>query len=246
MDFEDTAEEAAFRAGGAELAEGQRPRDGARRGLDAAGLLRLRRSVRRPRGGHGSAPCTTADGPASVAGRLRGPGRHADGAAHLPPGGVPLRRALGPLRRRHRHGRSDDHRPRHRRAARPLPARHAARRRRVVPAVQRARRRVGPGQPDHPCRSSTATSGSSTARRCGARAPTTPSYGHPARPHRLGPAQAPGHHVLPRGHGHAGHRRATAAPDDRRVVVQRGVPHRRAGTGGQRDGRRSTRAGGSP
>ena len=41
--------------------------------------------------------------------------------------------------------------------------------------------------------------------------------------------EAPRHHVLPGRHALAGHRGAAAAPDDRRVALQRGVPHRRAG-----------------
>ena len=38
--------------------------------------------------------------------------------------------------------------------------------------------------------------------------------------------QAQGHHLLPRRHGVAGHRHPAAAPDDRRRPLQRGVPRR--------------------
>ena len=54
----------------------------------------------------------------------------------------------------------------------------------LVPAVQRAGRRLRPRRhPDH-ARCATATSGSSTARRCGRRARSTPTLRDPHRPHR--------------------------------------------------------------
>ena len=56
-----------------------------------------------------------------------------------------------------------------RRAAGALPRAAAAGRRALVPAVQRARRRQRPGRARPPGPSATATSGSSTARRCGPR-----------------------------------------------------------------------------
>ena len=62
--------------------------------------------------------------------------------------------------------------------------------------------------------SATATSGSSTARRCGAPAPTTPTR-HAAGPHRLGRAQAPGHHVLRAADAPTRRRGPAAAPDER-------------------------------
>ena len=60
-----------------------------------------------------------------------------------------------------------------RRAAGAVPARDAAGRRDLVPALLRTRRRFRPRRPAHPSRYATATSGSSTARRCGPRARTT-------------------------------------------------------------------------
>ena len=97
----------------------------------------------------------------------------------------------------------------------------------LVPAVQRTRSRLGPGQPGHP--------GRPRRRRVGrqrsegvefGRPPRRP--GDPAGPDRSRPAQAPRHHLLHPRHAHPGHRGAPAPPDDRRSDLQRGVPHRRA------------------
>ena len=79
-----------------------------------------------------------------------------------------------PLLRPH-HGRADRRHPRRRRAAAAAAAPHVHRRGRLVPALQRARRRLRPGRPGHAGRSATATSGSSPARRCGTRSPTSPT-----------------------------------------------------------------------
>ena len=54
------------------------------------------------------------------------------------------------------------------------------------------------------------------------------------RAHRSGAAQARGHHHAHRRHARAGHHGAAAAPDHRRVPLQRGLPRRGAGAGGQR------------
>ena len=77
---------------------------------------------------------------------------------------------LGPAARR-----PDDRHPRHRGADRPLRPRHRHRAEGVVPALQRARGRLRPGRPADPGRARTATSGSSTARRCGPRAASSPT-----------------------------------------------------------------------
>ena len=57
----------------------------------------------------------------------------------------------------------------------------------------------------------TATSGSSTARRCGPRSPTSRALGHARRAHRPRAAEAQGHDVLRRRHARAGRRGAAAA-----------------------------------
>ena len=69
------------------------------------------------------------------------------------------RRARDPRRDRRRHARPDDHRPRHRGAEGALPRPDAARRRGLVPALLRARRRLGPRR-----RSRRARAGRTTAR----------------------------------------------------------------------------------
>ena len=133
---------------------------------------------------------------------------------------------LRPQPHRLRHGRPDRADPRHRRAGRRLlrplftgeeiwcqlfsePGRRLRRRRRSPPG---------------PC--ATATSGSSTARRCGRPWPTWP-VGDARRPHRSRRAQAQGPDLLRRRHARPRRRGQAAAPDDRRGRVQRGVLHRR-------------------
>ena len=110
----------------------------------------------------------------------------------------------------------------------PLPATAVHRRGHLVPALLRAGCRLRRRRAVDDRASATATSGSSTVRRCGprsahisrggacsSRAPTRRSPKH-ARPHRL------------RGrHARARRRGAAAAPDDRRGRVQRGLLHRR-------------------
>ena len=101
----------------------------------------------------------------------------------------------------------------------------------VVPAVLRAGRRQRPRQPVVPGRAPTATTGSSPARRCGARTggwPTAASCS-PA-PTRRRPA-TPGISFFLVDMHLAGHRGAAAAADDRRQRVRRGVPRRGAAAG---------------
>ena len=175
-----------------------------------------------------------------LAGRVRWSGRHVRRSHDLPPGRGEVRRGLEPVRRGHRHGGPDHHRPRHRRATPPVPARPCSRARRsgASCSASPARAPTWPACRPGPC--GTATSGSSTARRCGARARTTPTWGS------CWPAPTPtlpkhrGHHLLPPRHAQPGCRGATAAPDDRWRDVQRGLLHRCAGAGGQR-GRRGQR-----
>ena len=100
----------------------------------------------------------------------------------------------------------------------------------MVPAVQRARERVRPRRADDPRRA--------RRRRVGRQRPEAVEHERPPRrlrpaprPHRLGRAQAPRHHLLRAADAPAGRRGPPAAPDERPRLVQRGVPHRRPGAG---------------
>ena len=97
------------------------------------------------------------------------------------------------------------------------------------------------------------TTGRARRRRVGGQRPEGVDVGralqrprHPPRPHRPRPAEAPRHHLLPRRHALARHRGAPAAADDRRVALQRGVPHRRARARTSGSSARSTAAGAWP
>ena len=119
-----------------------------------------------------------------------------------------------------------------RRAKGPSPAGDAARRRGLVPVVLGARRRLRPRRFAHPSRRVTATSGSSTARRCGRRARSTAIGGCCSR--ALTPTR-PSTRASPRSlldMQYARHRGTPAAPDHGCVALQRGVPHRRPHTRG--------------
>ena len=96
-----------------------------------------------------------------------------------------------------------------------------------------------------PAPNATATSGSSTARRCGTRAPTSPTGGSSSpAPTGTRPSTAASptswSTCAPRRRGPA------AAPDHRRRGLQRDVPHRRPHPARQRARRRSTAGGASP
>ena len=201
---------------------------------DAAHVARRARS--------GSARCTTAAGPAS-----RGRSRRAGAAA---PGWqqrifneeqARFDVAVGAFAVGIGMAGPDDHRVGHRRAAGAVPARDAARRRDLVPAVLRAGRGLRPRRAADPRRRATATSGSSTVRRCGRRARTTATGACCSRAPipmcRSTGASRPSSLDMRT----PGHRRAPAAPDHRRVALQRGVPHRRAHP--RRDAARSARRG---
>ena len=117
----------------------------------------------------------------------------------------------------------------------------------LVPAVQRAGRRLRPGRAGHPRGARRRRAGSSTGRRCGPRGATRAGRAHPGRPHRPGRAQARGAHLLRCCDMTRARRRGpAAAPDHRRGRVQRGVPHRRAGPRRRPDRPRSATAGGWP
>ena len=180
-----------------------------------------------------------------VAEGVRRARRHARRGSHLRSGAGALRRRRWRVRRRHRDGRADADRARHRSAEAAVPPGAAARRRGVVPAVQRAGRRVRPRRAADPRRA--------RRRRVGRRRAEGLELGrapqrarHPAGAHRPGRAEAQGHHVLRARHALARDRGAAAAPDQRRRALQRGVPDRRADPARERGRRGERRVGCRP
>ena len=177
MDFDDTPEEAAFRQEVRELADGECQGEGCRAAVVVPLLLRLRRRLRHRGQGLAAPPVRRRLGRDHVAGRVRWSGRRCRPVDDLPPGGGPVRR--------------------HHRACSPSPSGWPARRSSATAATSSApatfrpcsgERRSGascsasrgqaptsPAWPPGP--SATGTSGWSTARRCGARVPTTPTWG---------------------------------------------------------------------
>ena len=157
--------------------------------------------------------------------RARRPQRHARADADLPGGdgrpGPPPGAALPRLR----HRRAQPARVRHRRAE-GAGARGAPRRHRVVHRHERARRGLRPRLAldarrarRRPVRRQR-PEGLDVVRDVGAEV-------LPLRPHRPGRAQAQGDQRPDPRHGHAGHRRAAAAPHHRQRRLRRGVLHRR-------------------
>ncbi len=120
-------------------------------------------------------------------------------------------------------GRTSAHRARHRRAQGTVHQAHRHRRDHLVPAVQRAGRRLGPGRAGHPGRGGrgrVAGDGSEgLVDRSGDR-----GLRAAAGPHRRQRAQAPRHHQLRAADAPAGCRGAPAAADERARLVQRGIP----------------------
>ena len=159
--------------------------------------------------GGGRARCTTAGGPASP-----GPRRSAGGAA------TPIQEAIfarsrrafgvtiGAVRGRHRHGRADAAAARHPEQQARCLAADAARRRGVVPAVQRARGRLRPRLAAHP--------GRARRRRVGRQRPegvdverAARRVGHPHRPHR--PRRRPSTRASPTSSSTCDRRASTSA-----------------------------------
>ena len=120
-------------------------------------------------------------------------------------------------------GRAGAHRARHRCAPGTLRQAYRHRRDHLVPAVQRARCRLGPGRADHPGRGGRRRVAGDRAEglvdRSGDRGLRTA-----AGPYRCQRAQAPWHHLFRAPDASAGGRGAPAAADERALLVQRGVP----------------------
>ena len=140
------------------------------------------------------------------------------------------RRAAGDQPHRRRDGRADTPGPRHRRAEAPVPAAAPPRRRDLVPAVQRARRRHRPGRGHDHGRApgATAASWAVSGHKLWTSAAHYADWGILLARTDWDVPKHQGVHVLPRRHEGAGRYHPTAAADDRRRRVQRGVPRRRA------------------
>ena len=147
-----------------------------------------------------------------------------------------VRRPRGARRARPAARGAHDRGARHAGADRPLRAGHRHRPEGVVPALQRARRRLRPRRP--------ADQGDQGRRRVDRHRPEGVDlrrpggrHGHAHRPHRPQRPQAPGHHLLRHRHAPEGHRDPAPGGDDRARHVQRGLhgggdrprrrPHRR-------------------
>ena len=118
MDFDDSEDEAAFRAAARAFLDANAARrkpgavEGYRRGQDRPGALERREGLPAPQGRGGLRRHQLARG-------LGRPRRHPDPADHLRPGGSALRRAHGDLRHRRQPRPADDLHLGHRRAAAP-------------------------------------------------------------------------------------------------------------------------------
>ena len=128
----------------------------------------------------------------------------------------------------HDAGRPDDHHPRQRRAEAALPAHHRQRPGGVVPALQRARRRLRPRRPPVQGREGRRRVDRQRPEGLDQRGPAR-RPGHAHRPHRPRRPQAQGHQLLRHPDAPARHRRPAAGGDDGPGPVQRGLPRRRPG-----------------
>ena len=224
MDLTPTAEEAALRDEVRAVAAGE-PAVGVRQGAAAA--------LRRPRGRGRVRPRVAGEARERALGRRRLAQRSTAGAArarralHRHRGARPGTRtgARRPHRREPR--RAHAARARHARAEGALAAAHPRRVGDLVPAVQRARSRQRP-------RRALRTRAETDRRRLAAQRPegldelrAVRRLGLVPRAHRSRRAEAAGHLRARRRHARARRRGAAAAPDHRRVGVQRGVLHRR-------------------
>ena len=162
-----------------------------------------------------------------LAARVRRARSEPDGVGDLLRGARPLGRAAARERARHPARRPHDHDLGHRGAEGAPPGADPDRRGDLVPGLLRARRRLGPREPQDP--------GRQGRRRVGGQRPEGLDVGRPVlemvharRPHGPRRTQAQGPDLLHAGHGAAGRDGRAAAADDRRARVQRAVHRRRA------------------
>ena len=142
-------------------------------------------------------------------------------------------------------GGAHDRDARHPGADRPLRARHRHRPEGVVPALQRAGRRLRPRRPPDPRHQGRRRVGRHRPEGVDLRRPGgRPRHAH--RPHRRRRAEAPGHHLLRHRHAPEGRRDPAARRDDRPRHVQRGVPRGGHHARTARSSAGSTTAGRSP
>ena len=122
-----------------------------------------------------------------------------------------------------------------------LPAAAAARRRDLVPAVQRTGRPAATSRTSRRAPSATGDEFVVNGQKVWTSNAHLCDFAILLARTNCRRAEAPRDHVLRRRPAHARHRRPSAAPDHRRRALQRGVPHRRARSGRER-GRRDRRA----
>ena len=196
-------------------------------------------------GANGSASSPRPAWRRDVARRVRRPGPRPAAPGRRQPGDRPRGRAGHPRRHRRRHARPDDHRPRLRGAEAALPRPDAARRRGLVPAVLRARRRLGPRRDPDP-RAAPGRRQVAPVRPEGVDDQRAVRRVRPAaRAHRRRRAQAQGPDDVHRPDGRRGRDGPPAAADLRRRALQRGLLRRRRAAAPTARSGRSTAAGAS-
>ena len=219
----------AGRLGGGGLRDAGARRQPAHRGARLVGGPPRSHRASAGRGGLCGAPLAP---PLRAGRRCRPPADHRRGAD---------RRRRAPARQpdRHRMGRADHSPRRHPGPARALPDEGAVRRGAVVPAVQRARRRLRPGRAGDPSRARRRHLRAQRDQDLDQPGPPGPAR-DPHRPDRSRGGQAQRHLVLRLPHGPARHHHASDRRHDHGALVQPGLLRRRPAPG-RLPGRRGER-----